>query len=391
MKAYSLTHSLFWTTIKHPSWAITTIVIALISVLPAFAPTAMPAYFGNDPLYYDELYEIIHQYFTDGTYDTVPDSVLPLFQAEDEALYRVVSAKNNTEYFSTLTDYMDAQLNIFDAGHMTGVERFNLESHRIWYSELSKLKKPETYFYSDSMPALHYLSFVFAQNASMFWLLPTIVASCCAMTFLNRGKLIGAAPSSSTTSNIAATLTALVAGILSTILSVLPGFCIALLKNGLGDPSYPVVFTQNGKVLYYTLIETLGKQLLLWLLSVLLITCIIIALGKLFRSPLIASAFTLALCLFPTMAGYMSTSAQQNSALSLLPFFAPTYLSFGPITGYPGVFLAVELLSIPGVSYERGVSVLCLTTLAVIAIAVVVNIVINKYCSSRRCAHVGNA
>lgn len=391
MKVCSLTHSLFWTTIKHPSWAITTIVIALISVLPAFASTAMPAYFGNDPLYYDELYEKTHQYFTDGTYDTVPDSVLSLFKAKDEALNRVVNAKNKLEYFAALADYSNADLDSFDAGHLSGGERFVYESHYTWYSELSKLKKPETYFYSNSMPALHYLSFVFAQNTSMFWLLPTIVASFCVMTFLNRGKLLGAVPCSPKTSNLAALQTALVAGILSTILSVLPGFCIALFKNGLGDPSYPVVFTQNGKVLCYTLIETLGKQLLLWLLSVLLIACITIALGKLFRSPLIASAFTLALCLFPTMAGYMSASAQQNSALTILPFFAPTYLSFGPITGYPGVFLAVELLSIPGVSYERGVLVLCLTTLAVIAIAVVVNIAINKYCSSRRCAHVGNA
>ena len=344
------------------------LIVGAFSLAPALGPTAMPSYASEDVAYYSELYETSHERLMNGGYYGASEFELELFKEEDAALGRIVKAETSRDRFVALSDYAAAQLKAHESGNLVGGEGFSFEAKAKLYASLAQLDAPEEYSSSSEMPGLNYLSFVFARNSSLFWLLPTVVSCFCISACCKRERLMGMSPSSTMTKAIVGSLAAYILGLVSVALAMLPGFVVTVIANGFGDCAYPVVYIQNGLVMEFTLIETLLRQAALLLLTIGLIVSLTFAIDALLHNPLISSAVAVAMCLVPTIAGYIGISSESEAAQSMLPYLPTTYLSFGSITGYPSAFPSVDVLSIPGASYGLGVCVVAVSIVTVVCV-----------------------
>ena len=288
-----------------------------------------------------------------------------LFEGEDIALGRIVNAKTPEDRFAALADYERAQLKAHDSGNLVGRERYSIEAASELYDALSRLDDPKEYGSSAEMPALNYLSFVLARSSSLFWLVPAVISCFCVTSFVKKSKLMGMLPYSAAEKNLVGALEAFVLGVASVLLALMPALIVVLARSGLGDCNYPVVYIQNESVMQSTLIDTLLRQFLLLVLAIAFVVSVSFAVASVLRNPLLGVAASFALCLVPTISGYTGIAAEVEGAQSVLPYLPTTYLSFGEITGYPGAYLAVDILSIPGASFGLGVQVLLFSAVVV--------------------------
>jgi hypothetical protein len=368
MRTCSLFRSIIVAVTRHPAWMACVLIVGAFSLAPALGPTAMPSYASEDVAYYSELYETSHERLMNGGYYGASEFELELFKEEDAALGRIVKAETSRDRFVALSDYAAAQLKAHESGNLVGGEGFSFEAKAKLYASLAQLDAPEEYSSSSEMPGLNYLSFVFARNSSLFWLLPTVVSCFCISACCKRERLMGMSPSSTMTKAIVGSLAAYILGLVSVALAMLPGFVVTVIANGFGDCAYPVVYIQNGLVMEFTLIETLLRQAALLLLTIGLIVSLTFAIDALLHNPLISSAVAVAMCLVPTIAGYIGISSESEAAQSMLPYLPTTYLSFGSIAGYPSAFPSVDVLSIPGASYGLGVCVVAVSIVTVVCV-----------------------
>lgn len=365
MRVCSFFFSTVGSVVRHPAWIICTLIVGCFATTPVLSPTAMPSSTAEDHAYYADLYESSHSRLTTGGYVGASEYELALFEEEDAALGHIVNAETPKERFAALSEYAAAQLKCYESGNLVGGEKYSFEAKIILYDSLSRLNAPEEYSTSSEMPGLNYLSFVLARNSSLFWLLPFVISCMVVFSLMRRAKLMGMAPVSVLPKVFVGVFSAFVLGVISIALALAPASIAAAVQNGIGDCAYPVVYTQNGQVMQSTLFATLLKQAALLLLSGGFIAFLAIAFNWVFDNPLIGSAIALSVCLVPTIAGYTGVAAEGWALQSVLPYLPTTYLSFGSITGYPGAFQSVEVLSIPGASFELGIIVMLASTFVV--------------------------
>lgn len=365
---FHLLSSLFYPVLSHPVWIASVLVVSISATAPAFSAFGMLSFVEQPIEYYTDLYYQRKALLEGGGYRGASEEESNLFEASDLALKKIVQADNKQERYLALSEYAEAELALYDHGNLSGAERYSYEAESLLYRELSQLDDPVPYCSSDEMPALNYLSFVFAQNSPLFWLLPIVVSGFLVLLLSERKKLVGCAPYSSASLALASWIAAVLLSVSMVALAMLPGFLLTLVRNGLGDVAYPVVFTQSEKVLHYSLGVTLLKQIELLLLAASFITIVEIALSRLTGSETLGAVAAAAMCLMPTISGYMDSAAMEAEAQTVLAYLPTTYLSFGPIAGFPGAYQAVEILSIPGASFERGVLVLTLSTVFIAAL-----------------------
>ena len=137
-----------------------------------------------------------------------------------------------------------------------------------------------------------------------------------------------------------------------------------MMRNGMGDPSYPGVLIRGGKVDVSTALRSgLGCVTLIllsnWFL-ILLSTVISELTGRLAAGPAVA----LVLCAVPLSDSYFLSASVHASVLGMLP---TTYLFPSPTTGYVGGFF-VDLT--PGVQLSLAGGVGVLVGCAVLALVV---------------------
>ncbi len=124
---------------------------------------------------------------------------------------------------------------------------------------------PAAYDTSSQLPAVLVLSFISAHVPYIVWLLPGVFVGLITLRLFDAGRLLSRAPVSGVQRFALLTLQ-LVLGAACVAITLLVPLVFALLRNGFGDVSYPVVFYQGGELMHLTALESSARVALLYLL-----------------------------------------------------------------------------------------------------------------------------
>lgn len=357
--------------------------IALMAALPLFQPMYAGSTIG-------ELRDKDHQFVADarslldaGAYDTAPQDLRELVVGECEALEEALSAQDDRRYFEGVASFLELRMKDYELGYLVGPTRWSLAAEIDFYASLAKLDAPAVYGDTSRMPGLNYACFVFANNPSVLWLLLPVAFASALLFMADRRRLLGNAPipQAALCFSVWAVVTFLSIGALA--LSFAPGMVGTSLQNGLGDASYPVVFTQNEEVVCLSIAWVLGRQALLYALAAAFVSAAAVFVWSCADNPFVALGVSLVMCLVPEMSGYMGAAVQTPESAALLSSMPMTYFDFSGVAGYPTRIFAAQLMSIDGISYERGVVVLVTSTL-LLAVLVALALLARRELGKRR-------
>ncbi len=196
---------------------------------------------------------------------TMPDDLKQLTQERIDALERMASAESDADLIRSASACYDVELRMLDAGYLVADEPALRQSAEL-FDGMSRLASPQAYDTSSQLPAVLVLSFISAHVPYIVWLLPGVFVGLITLRLFDAGRLLSRAPVSGVQRFAILLTLQLVLGAACVAITLLVPLVFALLRNGFGDVSYPVVFYQGGELMHLTALESSARVALLYLL-----------------------------------------------------------------------------------------------------------------------------
>lgn len=290
-----------------------------------------------------------------------PDDLLALIKQEYQHFFAALDAEYpSQEYFAELGRAREIEVQEQEAGYLTG--GIETQAGTTLLKQLSELDNPQVYVSASELPAFNYLALATGVMPAATLLLPGILAGHEALRRLHGAGLFSVAPLGATRRRLGALLAALPLAALSPFAVSLPAALVALARNGIGNPAFPVVLIIDGSVVSATVLATLGKITVLLALSA-AAAVLLMALIDQLDSKLSLGLGLLALVL-PLMPFYAASTVPWHEIGRLLP---ATYLMIGQVIGYPTYANGLDISVFPGATFGKGVLVLLLSCAALLA------------------------
>lgn len=298
-----------------------------------------------------------------------PDELLELTKQEYESFTTAAAADYpSSKYFAAFGAARGAQDKEWQAGYLTGGLIYNASGTLL--TGLSRLHNPQVYSSARDLPMLNYLGLAMGVIPSIILLLPSVFAAYATLRRLHGHRLLAVAPIGRCARNAGAALAASALSALGPLAVLLPSALIALAKNGLGDPAYPVVSIMGGTVVSDTVLGVLGKDIALalsWAVALVLFMGLVNRIRP--RAALGTALLVLAVPLLPL---YSSESMPWHEVGSMLPM---TYLSLDHIVGYPTYANGLDISLFSGATFGVGVVVLLATAVLLALVSLAADIV----------------
>lgn len=337
------------------------IVAMVMASLPLMEPAAMFAglSYEENRAQSQSNVAMMHESFDSPSFqESAPKGVRDLVGQELGTLEEAVASSSPREYFTYMCEYVRAKIESHEVGVLVGPTGWGLEAELRFYQAIVQLDNPMVYGSTVEMPGLMYVSFVFARGATVVWTTLPVIAMLLLFVATARGRLLGSAPVSRAAASFLLWGISVVVGMLGLLAAFLPGFLVSAIRNGVGDLLYPIVFTMNDQTVQLTLIELLGHQAVLYVLTCTFLSAAMLLVRELTRSPVVAAIAALALSAAPLMDGYMDAAGITSESAALLAILPTTYLDFASVAGYPLFFFAQQISSVEGVTLGRGLLLL---------------------------------
>ncbi len=140
--------------------------------------------------------------------------------------------------------------------------------------------------------------------------------------------------------------------------AIAPSALFHLFQNGLGDPSYPLVFVREGELVESTALAAYLEALGMLVLGNLAILAAALGAAYLSRNGLVGAGVAVVLACVPLISDPGASTLLSEELMIWLP---TSYLDFSRIVGYPTVFPAGEASEIPlAFSSGRGLAALAM-------------------------------
>lgn len=298
-----------------------------------------------------------------------PEELFELTKQEYESFTAAAEADYpSIDYFAAFGAAREAQDKEWQAGYLTGGLIYKASAELL--NGLSKLRDPRVYSSARDLPMLNYLALALGVMPAIILLLPSTLVAHAAIRRLHGHRLLAVAPIGRCERGVGATLVAAALSILGPFAVLLPSALIALVKNGPGDPAYPVVSITDEAVVLDTVLGTLGKDIALALLGAIALALLMGLVNRIrSHAALGICLLTLAIPLFPL---YSSESMPWHAVGSMLPM---TYLVLDHVVGYPTYTNGLNISLFSGVTFGRGVVVLLAAATLLALAALVVDLV----------------
>lgn len=294
-----------------------------------------------------------------------PEELLSLAKQEAQYLFEALDAEYpSKEYFAAFGKAREIEVAEQEAGYLTG--GIETEAGATLLKQLSALENPRVYASAQELPALNYLALSAGVMPALVLLLPGIIAAYEALRRLHGGGLFATAPFGNPGRYSGALLVAVLFALLSPLAVSLPASLIASVRNGLGDPAFPVVLIKNGTVATNTVLEIIGEDVALLALSA---TATTLLMGLINRA---GALFTLGVGLLATILPLLPIYGAETSPWHAVGSWLPTsYLQLGQVVGYPTYANGLDIVTFQGASFERGGAVLFMTIAALAAVQLI--------------------
>ncbi len=293
-----------------------------------------------------------------------PDDLLALekqiYQCYQDALDAPYPSK---EYFAAFGKAREAEAAEQEAGYLTG--GLETQASATLLRQLSELEDPQSYTSAQELPTLNYLSLAAGVMPGVTLILPGILAAYEALKRLHGYGLFSVAPLGPAKRSTAVMLATVPFAILSPLAVSLPAAAVSLVRNGLGDPSFPIVLIMGSSITTSTVLASLVKDLLLLALFETTLAFFMALVSH--ADCKLALGLGLLTAILPLMPFYVSETAPWHEFGHLLPM---TYLRLDQVVGYPTYANGLDITVFTGATFGRGVAVLVITA-ALLAIATI--------------------
>ncbi|MDY2776868.1 MAG: hypothetical protein SOU51_00590, partial [Collinsella sp.] len=238
-----------------------TILISAYFALPSVIPNDTGAFVFQAPFIKENRLDILSESIASGAYDSAPQNIK---EANDELLSLLEKTQGSDAAVSLAAQAKIAQIDfeLYESGNLSADE-LSLEAKRTLLDDLQALPKPVLYETTADEPMLYRLAELMGTVPPLLLLVPPIAVAYAAFRAIENDRLGFQLPLSNMGKIALAASATLVVCIVGLALALIPGALISLAKNGVGDPTYPVVLIQGGAVLESTISMTLAKALAL--------------------------------------------------------------------------------------------------------------------------------
>lgn len=281
---------------------------------------------------------------------TMPDDLKQLTREHIDAIERMASAESDADLIRSASASYDVELRMLDAGYLVTDEPALRQSAEL-FGGMSRLASPQAYDTSSQLPAVLVLSFISAHVPYVIWMLPGVFVSLITLRSFDAGRLLSRAPVSGARRFAVLTALQLVLGVACVVITLLVPLAIALLRNGFGDASYPVVFYQGGELMHLTALESSARVALLYLLLTIAISLFCQFVHCIVNHSLVA-ALTGAIVFLSPMLLQALLSQEGSDWLLWCPFI---YFHMPSSAGLFSYSPSTDVFPIEGASFGRGI------------------------------------
>lgn len=289
-------------------------------------------------------------------------------QRDLDLISRALNATDMHAFYELNAQYYKNQLDGYETGQVIGDRRYDEAAYMIsrWLSN-----HPEDGFEgSKELPALYSLPYAVSVLPPLLWFLPSVLVAFRIGDLTKRTKLLGYIPQQKRIRFISEFTSGLIAICLLLLVAVLPPMLFSVAVNGIGEPTYPVIFYRGSTLVYKTALSACIETLVILVLGNTFLLTVSLGVKSVFDSAIAGGCISAALAVTPMIAGYYENPSLPDSIMALLP---TTYLSPSMITGYVGCFPTESNPTIPPVSYTgaMGMVTLCASAAIIFLITLV--------------------
>lgn len=275
----------------------------------------------------------------------LPSEDIDLTKREVAALERTVAASTASEFIDAATDFFSLEIESAEHGYLTTDVRA-LSAQRDYLLLFAEMEHP-TLGYASTLeaPALYYASSMIWTVPYLAFYLPVLAAVIAAALYRRKGRLLSRAPVSPACGFLVSAATGTAAAVATVVIAFMPSMLVCTVKNGFGDPAYPVMFEVGDTMRTTTLGASLAESALLFVVLSIVLAVIAEFFFMISSSALLAGISAVIALALPTLPFYSAV------AMSPLGAYLPTtYLQVWSITGFASFAPEFSACPIPGVS-----------------------------------------
>ena len=275
----------------------------------------------------------------------LPSEDIDLTKREVAALERAVAASSTSEFINAATKFFDLEIESAKHGYLITDVRA-LSAQRDYLLLFAEMEHP-TLGYASTLeaPALYYASSMIWTIPYLAFYLPVLAAVIAAALYRRKGRLLSRAPVSPACGFLVSAATGTAAAVATVVIAFMPSMLVCTVKNGFGDPAYPVMFEVGDTMRTTTLGASLAESALLFVVLSIVLAVIAEFFFMISSSALLAGISAVVALALPTLPFYSAV------AMSPLGAYLPTtYLQVWSITGFASFAPEFSACPIPGVS-----------------------------------------
>ena len=329
------------------------VVLAIVFAFSAVVPSQTGSFIYEAPFIKENRLNILEESLASGAYDTAPQSIQDA-NARNLKLLRITQKGDIAASLRAQAELAKSDLEEYESGTLVG-DKLMLESKLSFLTRLSAMGDPLLFASTVDEPMLYHLAGIFGSMPPLLFVAVVVATTHCVLGNLKTGKLAAQFPISPLQKQAIGFIAAVFLSVFVLFVAMLPVAVISLVRNGVGDPSYPVVMIQGGEVIEFTVASALFRSLCMYVLVALFIAALCSLLFALTATAAPGCLFALALGFVPSIPQYFSETFLLRSVLAYLP---TTYLYFAAVSGYPSYINVSDMLPVPGAGFELGLAVL---------------------------------
>ena len=270
---------------------------------------------------------------------------IDLTKREVAALERTVAASTASEFINAATDFFNLEIESAEHGYLVSNIRA-LTAQRDYLLLFAEMEHP-TLGYASTLeaPALYYASSMIWTIPYLAFYLPVLAAVITAALYRRKGRLLSRAPVSPAYGFFVSAATGTAAAVATVAIAFMPSMLVCTIKNGFGDPAYPVMFEVGDTMRITTLGASLVESALLFVVLSIVLAVIAEFFFMISSSALLAGISAVVALALPTLPFYSAVAMSPLGA-----YLLTTYLQVWSITGFASFAPEFSACPIPGVS-----------------------------------------
>lgn len=275
----------------------------------------------------------------------LPSEDIDLTKREVAALERAVAASSTSEFINAATEFFSLEIESAEHGYLITDVRA-LSAQRDYLLLFAEMEHP-TLGYASTLeaPALYYASAMIWTIPYLAFYLPVLAAVIAAAFYRRKGRLLSRAPVSPACGFLVSAATGTAAAVATVVIAFMPSMLVCTVKNGFGDPAYPMMFEVGDTMRTTTLGASLAESALLFVALSIVLAVIAEFFFMISSSALLAGISAVVALALPTLPFYSAV------AMSPLGAYLPTtYLQVWSITGFASFIPEFSARPIPGMS-----------------------------------------